>query len=84
MHVGEELPLISVEIGHAGGDPGDDRQDLGCVGAIDGDGRLAGIITDGDLRRHMGADLLHRTVREVMTAHPRTIRPGALAAEALQ
>ena len=44
----------------------------------------AGIVTDGDLRRHIDdVDLLRRTVREVMTAHPRTIRAGALAAEAV-
>ena len=42
-----------------------------------------GIITDGDLRRHMGDGLLRRAVGEVMTARPRTIRPAAFAAEAL-
>ena len=56
---------------------------LGCVGVIDGEGSLAGIITDGDLRRHMGPDLLGRLAVEVMTAAPRTIRPQALVAEAL-
>jgi arabinose-5-phosphate isomerase len=53
------------------------------VGIVDAAGGLAGIVTDGDLRRHMGADLLQRGVDEVMTADPRTIRPGALAVEAL-
>ena len=42
-----------------------------------------GIITDGDLRRHMGADLLSKPVIEVMTRNPQTIRPNALAGEAL-
>jgi arabinose-5-phosphate isomerase len=46
-------------------------------------GHLVGIVTDGDLRRHMGGDLLGRRVSEIMTASPRTIRAGALAAEAL-
>ncbi len=45
--------------------------------------RLIGVITDGDLRRHMGPDLLARPVGLVMTAGPRTIGPDALAAEAL-
>ena len=45
--------------------------------------RLVGIITDGDLRRHMGPELLKLSAREVMTSQPRTIRPDALAAEAL-
>lgn len=56
---------------------------FGCVGVVDDAGSLIGIVTDGDLRRHMGDDLLNRTVDEVMTANPRTIRPKALAAEAL-
>jgi arabinose-5-phosphate isomerase len=83
MHVGRELPLISVETGMQEAILEMTAKTFGCVGAIAADGQLAGIITDGDLRRHMGDDLLHRTVREVMTAHPRTIRAGALAAEAL-
>lgn len=56
---------------------------FGCVGVVEG-GRLAGIVTDGDLRRAMGPDLLDQPVRAVMTANPRTIRPDALAADALR
>ncbi len=56
---------------------------LGCLGVVAADGRLCGIVTDGDLRRAMGPDLLTRRVAEVMTAAPRTIGPDALAAEAL-
>ena len=55
---------------------------FGCVGVVEQD-RLIGIVTDGDLRRSMGPDLLTRSVREVMTPSPRTIRPDALAADAL-
>ncbi len=83
MHVGRELPLIAVESGMQEAILEMTAKTFGCVGAVDPEGNLAGIITDGDLRRHMGGDLLERTVREVMTAHPRTIRAGALAAEAL-
>jgi arabinose-5-phosphate isomerase len=56
---------------------------FGVLGVTDGAGALVGIITDGDLRRHMGPDLLGRPVGAVMTAGPRTIGPDALAAEAL-
>jgi arabinose-5-phosphate isomerase len=56
---------------------------FGCVGIVDDQGRIQGIITDGDLRRHMSADLLKLSAREVMTAQPKTIRPDALASEAL-
>src|SRR5262245_15846946 len=83
MHVGKELPLISVEAGMQEAILEMTAKTYGCVAAISDDGRLAGIITDGDLRRHMGVDLMNHTVRQVMTARPRTIRAGALAAEAL-
>lgn len=56
---------------------------LGCAGVVDGDGRLVGIITDGDLRRHMAPDLLERTAAEVMTHRPRTTRDDALVGETL-
>jgi arabinose-5-phosphate isomerase len=56
---------------------------FGCVGITDPDGRLEGIVTDGDLRRHMGDKLLRSTVEVVMSGSPKTIRPQALAAEAL-
>ena len=83
MHVGKELPLIAVEAGMQEALLEMTAKTYGCVGATDAGGLLVGIITDGDLRRHMNGDLMHRTVREVMTEHPRTIRAGALAAEAL-
>jgi arabinose-5-phosphate isomerase len=56
---------------------------FGCVGVLDDAGRLAGIVTDGDLRRHMGEAMLGAAVDAVMSARPKTIRPQALAAEAL-
>ncbi len=56
---------------------------FGCVGVVDDAGRLAGIVTDGDLRRHMGETMLGAAVDAVMSARPKTIRPQALAAEAL-
>ena len=57
---------------------------FGCIGVTDAEtGRLIGIVTDGDLRRAMGPDLLGRTVGGIMTASPRTIGPDALAAQAL-
>ena len=56
---------------------------FGCVGIVDGDGNLAGIITDGDLRRHIDDDLFAHKVDDVMTKAPKAIGPQALAAEAL-
>jgi arabinose-5-phosphate isomerase len=57
---------------------------FGCVAVTEADGRLAGVITDGDLRRHMRHDLLQAPVDEVMTAEPKTVRPDQLASVALQ
>ena len=56
---------------------------LGCVGIIDAQGKLEGMITDGDLRRWMAPNLIEEKVVNVMTKNPRTIRSDALIAEAV-
>jgi arabinose-5-phosphate isomerase len=56
---------------------------FGCVGVSGADGRLVGVITDGDLRRHMDDGLLARTVGEIMHQNPKTIAANRLAGEAL-
>ena len=58
------------------------RAGFGVVGVTDAKGALAGIVTDGDLRRHMDG-LLSHTAGEVMTRAPRTVAPDALAETAL-
>jgi arabinose-5-phosphate isomerase len=57
---------------------------FGCVGVTGSNGELAGVITDGDLRRHMGPDLLSLTVDDVMTGNPRSISPDTLATVAIE
>lgn len=59
------------------------EKNLGCVLVVDGDGALKGIVTDGDLKRHMAPDLLGKPVESVMSRDPRTIDADALGAEAL-
>jgi arabinose-5-phosphate isomerase len=83
MHSGAELPLVDAATRMADALLTMTNKRFGCVGVLDGDGRLCGIITDGDLRRKMADDLLAQPVTAVMTARPKTIRPNALAAEAL-
>ena len=58
----------------------------GSLSVVDGRGKLVGVFTDGDFRRHMAADeaLLTRPLRQVMTRHPICVRDDALAAEALK
>ena len=83
MHRDDALPLISGEAVMAEALLVMTARSFGCVGVVDGDGRLLGIITDGDLRRHMSADLVGRKTVDVMTSDPLTIRPQALASEAV-
>ena len=87
MHGADELPLAPA------GTPMDaaivamTARRFGCLGVTGADGRLLGIITDGDLRRGLesggAATLLARQAGQVMTRAPRTVRPETLAAEAL-
>jgi arabinose-5-phosphate isomerase len=83
MHEAGELPLAAPSTSMPDALLRMTEKRFGCLGVLDGQGRLAGILTDGDLRRGMGPDLLTRTVGELMTRNPRTIAPDALAAEAL-
>ncbi|MAA77115.1 MAG: KpsF/GutQ family sugar-phosphate isomerase [Rhodobiaceae bacterium] len=56
---------------------------FGCLGVTNSKGELTGIITDGDLRRHMGTHLLDKTAANIMTENPKTVSDTMLAAEAL-
>ncbi|MFL2660498.1 MAG: SIS domain-containing protein [Alphaproteobacteria bacterium] len=56
----------------------------GCVGVVSQKGDLTGIITDGDLRRHMSPDLMDKNVIDVMTKRPKTLSPSTLVSEALK
>src|SRR5580692_2835809 len=84
MHTGEAVPLISRGAPMSEAIVEMTAKGFGCVAVTEGTGKLAGIITDGDLRRHMRADLLQLTVDAVMTTSPIIVRPDQLASEALQ
>ncbi len=83
MHRGPAVPLAGPETVMAEALFEISSKAFGCVGVVDDAGALVGIVTDGDLRRSMSADLLQRPVSAVMTHGPRTIRPGAPVAEAV-
>ena len=57
---------------------------FGCIGILDANKKLTGIITDGDLRRHMNPALLSQQVEQIMTPAPKTITGASLAAEAVR
>lgn len=84
MHPGSAVPLIGRDALMSEAIVEMSAKGFGCVAVTNGDGRLLGVITDGDLRRHMRDDLLRAPVGEVMTASPKTVRPGQLASEALE
>jgi len=83
MHTGDEMPLISEDAIMQDALLVMSEKMLGCVGITDKEGKLIGIITDGDLRRWMSPKLIEEKVSKVMTKNPKTIRPDILASQAV-
>src|SRR3954449_4776175 len=83
MHSGEAVPLKPLGTKMSDALVEMSSKGFGCVGIVDAHGDLVGIITDGDLRRHMRPDLMTASVDEVMTRNPRTTTPDTLAIELL-
>ena len=83
MHCADEVPLVGMSTRMDEALIVMTAKSFGCIGVVDDGGVLVGIITDGDLRRHMEPALLSRTTGEIMTPRPKVIAPRQLAAEAL-
>ena len=83
MHGKGEVPLVGPDTPMAQALLVMSERRFGCVGVVDADGKLTGIVTDGDLRRHM-VGLMGHTAGQVMTPAPKTVSPTTLAAEALK
>jgi arabinose-5-phosphate isomerase len=83
MHTGPALPIVHQQdtMQHVIVEMTQKR--LGCTAVLDEKNRLAGVITDGDLRRHLRPDLLAQTAESIMHPHPRTLQPQGLAKDAL-
>jgi arabinose-5-phosphate isomerase len=84
MHTGKAVPLAAPGTAMSEAILLMTAKSFGCIGVCDADGRLVGVITDGDLRRHMGNRLLDRSVGEVMHPDPKTIGASSFAVEALE
>jgi arabinose-5-phosphate isomerase len=84
MHTGESVPLAPLGARMSDAILVMSAKGFGCVGIIDARGLLVGIITDGDLRRHMRNNLLDARVDDVMTRAPKTVRPDQLISETLE
>jgi arabinose-5-phosphate isomerase len=83
MHKGEQVPVASENISVADAIRIITEKGFGCIGLTDAQGVLTGIITDGDIRRKISADIMTKTARDIMTRQPKTAAPDALVAEAM-
>jgi arabinose-5-phosphate isomerase len=83
MHTGDAIPVkpLGTKMSDALAEM---SKGFGCVCIVNKSGEIAGIITDGDLRRHMRPDLMTALVDDVMTKNPRTVAPGMLATEIMR
>jgi arabinose-5-phosphate isomerase len=83
MHAGERMPLCDIDLPMSQALLIMTEKSFGCLGIVAPDGTLCGIITDGDLRRHMCAELLSMRVSEIMTNSPKVVVPDMFASDAL-
>lgn len=83
MQTGDRLPLVAEGTLMADAIVTMTSKGLGCVIVTGSDNKIKGIITDGDLRRHMAPELISKRVDEIMTRGPQTVEPESLIAEAL-
>ncbi|MGI9482795.1 MAG: KpsF/GutQ family sugar-phosphate isomerase [Hyphomicrobiales bacterium] len=84
MHSGNELPVVGTDAKMSDALVTMTSKRFGCVAVVDASGNLAGVITDGDLRRNMDAGLLEMKTGDVMSADPVTITPQTMASAALK
>jgi arabinose-5-phosphate isomerase len=84
MHAGDAVPLKPIGTTMSDAMVEMTAKGFGCVGIVDTSGQIVGIVTDGDLRRHMRPDLTTALVDEIMTRNPKTIGRDTLAGEALE
>lgn len=84
MHLGESLPLVPAATPMTDGIVVMSQKGFGVLGVVDELNQLMGIITDGDLRRHVTSNLLEKTAGDIMTRGPKTVHPGALSASILE
>ncbi len=84
MHTGDKLPLVPEDMIMSEAIPLMTEKSFGCLGVVNREGRLRGIITDGDLRRRMGPELIAARADEIMTRNPKTVPPDLLVGAALE
>ncbi|WP_313200574.1 KpsF/GutQ family sugar-phosphate isomerase [Rhizobium sp.] len=83
MHTGEQLPLVRMGVPIVDAVQELSRKRFGCVGIVDDSGRLQGVITDGDLSRHLDGRLSAMVVENLMTREPKTVSEKTMATVAM-
>ena len=83
MHSGKKLPLIKENVPMSTAIIEMTKKRFGCLGVVSKTNTLIGIITDGDLRRHMGNSILEKKTTSIMTKKPKTVNKDIFASEAL-
>ncbi len=84
MHTGDALPLVAQSTLMSEVIVTMSQKGFGCVGVVDEENQLKGIVTDGDLRRHLSDDLLSKPVSDIMTENPKTLSPDILVPAAIE
>ena len=84
MHSGDSIPLVNTDTPMSETLLIMTNKSFGCVGVLNAEGSLVGVITDGDLRRHIDKNLLGQLASDIMTDKPKTVKPNQLAAAALK
>ncbi len=84
MVTGDDLPLVPTDMKMSDALVVMTAKSWGCLGVVDEDGQLVGMITDGDLRRHMSTNIIEQPASSVMTLNPKTVVPDILCVEALR
>lgn len=84
MHTGDAVPVKPLGTKMSDALVEMTSNNFGCVAIVDARGDIVGMVTDGDLRRHMRPDLMTARVDDVMSKNPKTVHPEMLASEALE
>ncbi|MEO1206051.1 MAG: KpsF/GutQ family sugar-phosphate isomerase [Pseudomonadota bacterium] len=84
MHGADEMPLADADEAMSDALLTMTSKSFGCLGVTDKNGELIGVVTDGDLRRHMGTELVSARTADIMTKGPKSVQPGTLASAALE
>ena len=84
MHTGDAMPIVRNDVSIKDAISAMMGRRFGCIGVVDETGRLAGIVSDGDLRRHLNDDLFDQDISQVMTVRPHTIEASVKCLDLLE